>query len=205
MAKTPSGTTAAFASALDSALHSTVATNASESVLTVTGSTLAAGDFVLVASGWGRLNGRVMRVKSATATSLTLEGADTTNTSIFPAGLGVGSVQKITWSAISSFMNLASIVKMNKPFLMACQPSNTPSKWTLTALGPRPTTPSKSSATKKPKPPCASQRPPVRSLFWVPRWPCPRRHPPKAVKSPPTRWCSAAQAVSFATPAKTRA
>ncbi len=105
MARTPSGTTVAIATAFASALSFTAATNASEAVLTVTGATLSAGDFVEVTSTWGRINGRIFRLKTATATALTLESCDTTNTSIFPAGLGAGSVRKIsTWTPVTQVL-----------------------------------------------------------------------------------------------------
>lgn len=109
MARTPIGTQSAVATAFATALLFSAATNATETVLTVTGATLVAGDFVEVTSGWGRINNRIFRIKTATATALTLEGCDTTNTSIFPAGLGLGSVRKInTWVNVTQQLTLSS-------------------------------------------------------------------------------------------------
>lgn len=109
MARTPSGTAAAVATAFAAALPFTAISNAAEAVLTVTGSTIAAGDFVEVSSGWSRLSGRIFRVKTASATSLTLEGCDTTSTTVFPATLGAGSVRRITtWLPVNQVLGITS-------------------------------------------------------------------------------------------------
>lgn len=55
----------------------TALSNAAEAIATVAGSTLVIGDIVLISSGWTALNGRVARVKAATATAITLEGINT--------------------------------------------------------------------------------------------------------------------------------
>jgi hypothetical protein len=107
MARTPSGTAIAVATAFAASLAFSAASNASEAVLTVSGATLVAGDFVEVTSGWGRLNNRIFRLKAATSSALTLEGCDTTNLANFPTGLGAGSVRKVsTWSPVSNYTNL---------------------------------------------------------------------------------------------------
>lgn len=108
MARTPSGMQVAIATAFAASLSFSAITNAAEAVATVTGSTIANGEFLEVTSGWGRLNGRIVRAKAASATSITFEGFDTSNTVLFPAGSGVGSVRKInTWVAVPNFSNLA--------------------------------------------------------------------------------------------------
>lgn len=109
MARTPIGTQSAVATAFAAALPFTAATNAVETVLTVTGSTIAVGDFVEVTSGWGRINNRIFRVKTATATALTLDSCDTSNVNIFPAGLGAGSVRRVTtWVNVLQQIALSS-------------------------------------------------------------------------------------------------
>ena len=85
----------ALASAFAAAVSITAATNATEAVCTAT-NTFAAGDFVEYTGGWSKANGRVFRLKAATGTSFTLEGLDTTDVTLFPAGAGVGSVRKVT-------------------------------------------------------------------------------------------------------------
>lgn len=97
MAQVPTGTTfyVAPSSAIGSAKTTTVVSNAAEAVVTSAAHGYANGDFVLMASGWGRLHKRAFRIKSVTTDTFVLEGMDTTNTTYFPAGTGIGSVQKI--------------------------------------------------------------------------------------------------------------
>ena len=93
--KLPNNIAFAVASVFATAVSITAATNAAEAVCTGT-NTFAAGDYVEYTGGWSKANGRVFRVKAPTTTSFTLEGLDTTDTTIFGAGQGIGSVRKIT-------------------------------------------------------------------------------------------------------------
>ncbi|WP_343728522.1 phage tail protein [Duganella sp.] len=104
----PNGILWAVATAYAAALNVTAASNASECALTVANG-LAAGDIVEYTSGWSRANARLFRVKSPTAGGLVLEGFDTSNTTQFPAGNGVGSIRKInTWTQIQQVMDATS-------------------------------------------------------------------------------------------------
>lgn len=106
--KLPNGIVFALATAYASNLTVTAATNASEAVLTVTNS-LSAGDFVEFTSGWSRANGRVFRVKSPSGSALTLEGLDTSSTTLFPAGSGTGTIRKInTFTQITQVLESTS-------------------------------------------------------------------------------------------------
>ncbi|WP_162094839.1 phage tail protein [Pseudomonas chlororaphis] len=106
--KLPNGGTFQHAATYAAALAFTAITNASEAVATVVGATLSAGDIVLLSSGWSKLDNKVVRVKAATATAITLEGIDTTDTQIFPAGGGAGSMKKVlTWVQIPQVTDLA--------------------------------------------------------------------------------------------------
>jgi len=106
MAQVPTGTTFFIASAYASSQTTTAVSNASEAVVTCNAHGYSNGDMVEITSGWGRLNRRVFRVKSAAANTFALEGADTTNTNFFPAGTGTGSVRKInTFTQITGVMN----------------------------------------------------------------------------------------------------
>jgi len=97
MAQVPTGTTFFIASSYGAPVTTTVVSNASEAVVTTSAAHgYANGDVVEVTSGWGRLNKRVARIKAAAGSSLTLEGMDTTNTTFYPTGTGIGSVRKIT-------------------------------------------------------------------------------------------------------------
>ncbi len=104
----PNGTIFSLATGYAAPLSVTAATNALETVLTVT-NTLTATDIVEYSSGWSRANSRLFRVKAATGSTVTLEGLDTTLTNLFPAGSGVGSIRKInTWQQISQVLENTS-------------------------------------------------------------------------------------------------
>lgn len=106
MAQVPTGTTFFIASAYAASKTVTVVTNASEAVVTSAAHGYNNGDIVEITSGWGRLNLRNFRIKSVATDTFVLEGADTTSTSLFPAGSGIGSVRKIsTFTQITGVMN----------------------------------------------------------------------------------------------------
>lgn len=92
----PNGVQFALATAYGSALTVTAVTNASPAAATSTAHGLANGDFVWVTSGWSKLNDRVARVSGVTANTFNLENIDTSSTTLYPAGSGIGSVKKIT-------------------------------------------------------------------------------------------------------------
>lgn len=109
MAQVPTGTTFFVASTYGSAKATTVVTNASEAVVTSAGHGYSNGDIVEVTSGWGRLHRRVFRIKSVTTDTFVLEGCDTTSTTFFPAGTGIGSIREVTaFTQITSVMNPTS-------------------------------------------------------------------------------------------------
>lgn len=101
MASLPTGSRISVATSLAAKKNITAITNASEAVCTCAAHALNVGDIVVVFSGWGRLNGRVFRVKAVpTADTFTLEGrnANTLSTALFSPGGGAGSFQKaLTW------------------------------------------------------------------------------------------------------------
>ncbi|MDA8521979.1 phage tail tube protein [Acidovorax sp. NCPPB 4044] len=106
MARTPTGTIHSVATALSIAKTITGITNAAEAVVSSVANGYSNGDIVLVFSGWGRLNFRAFRVKSALADSFVLEGANTTNTEMYTPGGGAGSVRKVsTWVDLDKTLN----------------------------------------------------------------------------------------------------
>jgi len=96
MAQVPTGSTFYVASTIASSKTTTVVTNAAEAVVTSTAHGYSNSDVVEMTSGWGRLNRRVFRIKTVTTDTFVLEGADTTSTTFFPSGTGIGTVRKIT-------------------------------------------------------------------------------------------------------------
>ena len=109
MAQVPTGTTFYIASAFGASKNTTIVTNASEAVVTSAAHGYSNGDIIEITSGWGRLNLRAFRIKSVTTDTFVLEGADTTNTTFFPASTGTGSVRKITaFTQITTVMSPSS-------------------------------------------------------------------------------------------------
>lgn len=106
MAQVPTGSTFYVASAFASSKATTIVTNASEAVVTSAGHGYSNGDIIEVTSGWGRLNRRAFRIKSVTTDTFVLEGAETSNTSYFPNGTGLGSVRKAT-----AFTQITTVMK----------------------------------------------------------------------------------------------
>lgn len=109
MARTPIGTVASVATAFAAGLAFSAASNAAETVLTVAGGMLVAGDLVEVTSTWSKISNRIYRVKAATASAITIESCDTTNTASFPAGTGTGTLRKVTtWVPLSQQLAINS-------------------------------------------------------------------------------------------------
>jgi len=94
--KLPDGATVSMQTAVGTSKTVTAVTNASTAVATSTAHGLSNGALVAVTSGWSRLNNRVLRVANVTANTFDLEGFDSSNLSLFPAGSGIGSVLPIT-------------------------------------------------------------------------------------------------------------
>lgn len=101
----PNGSVVHIESGVGSALTVSTATNANPCVMTSTAHGLANGDYVRVTSGWGRLTDKVFRVANITANTFELEGSNTTDTTVYPAGTGTGSVKKITgWTQLTQIL-----------------------------------------------------------------------------------------------------
>ena len=109
MPAVPTGTLFSVATTFGSAITVTVVTNANPAVCTATAHGLSNGDIIEVTSGWGRLNKRVFKVAGVTTDKFQLSGMDTSSTSFFPAGTGIGSVREVTaWTQLSKVMNPAT-------------------------------------------------------------------------------------------------
>ena len=85
-------------------------TNAAEAVATLAaGHGVQVGDWLEMTSGWGLLNGRIVRVKAVATNDVTLEGINTTSTSKYPTGSGTGSIRRITaWDQLSQLKNVST-------------------------------------------------------------------------------------------------
>jgi len=101
----PNGALIHIGSAYGSALTVTAITNAAAAVATSTAHGLSNGDYVTLSSGWSRLNNRTFRVANVAANTFELEGIDTTDTNVYPAGSGIGSARKVTtWTQIQQVL-----------------------------------------------------------------------------------------------------
>lgn len=106
MASVPTGTIFSVATAFATEKTVTGITNATEASVSCTAHGYSVGDIVQLYSGWGRLNRRAVRVKSATTDAFVAEGIDTTNLEFFPAGSGGGTVRKVsTFTQINKVLN----------------------------------------------------------------------------------------------------
>jgi hypothetical protein len=98
MAKTKSiGTGIDIASTYGAVKSMTAITNANPAVATLEASHgVIVGDVIELTSGWGKLDGRLVRVSVVDTNDVSLEGIDTTSTADYPAGTGAGSIREIT-------------------------------------------------------------------------------------------------------------
>jgi hypothetical protein len=94
----------------------TAASTAANCVVTVAdGTTFVVGDIVEFTSGWEAANNRLFRISAKSTNDLTLEGLNTTNTTRFPSGGGVGSLREITaWSNITQVRNVTPQASTNE-------------------------------------------------------------------------------------------
>lgn len=105
----PNGAVVAIASAYAAAKTITAITNAAAASCSSTAHGFVSGDILEITSGWSRLNGRIVRVLSATTDAFVLEGIDTTSVTNFPVGGGAGSARKITtWQQITQVLEFTT-------------------------------------------------------------------------------------------------
>ena len=104
----PNGALVAIASGYAAAVNITALSNASPAVATAA-NTLVVGDFVELTSGWSRLTDKITRVITPSAGAFSLEGIDTTLTTIYPALGGTGSFRRVTgWTQLSQILSSSS-------------------------------------------------------------------------------------------------
>jgi Phage tail tube protein, TTP len=97
------GTRVAIASTYGSGFTVSAVSNASEAVATLSGSHgIIVGDIFELTSGWDLLDKRLVRAKVVATNDVTLESIDTSSTTQYPAGEGVGTGREITvWTSIT--------------------------------------------------------------------------------------------------------
>ncbi|QXA73950.1 phage tail protein [Klebsiella aerogenes] len=105
----PNGATIQMGSAFGDEVEVTAVSNAKGAVFTCAEDHgLAVGDEVVITSGWMLLNNLAARVSAVQGEAVTIGIIDTTNTDIFPAGNGAGTLRKVTeWTLIPQITELA--------------------------------------------------------------------------------------------------
>lgn len=102
----PNGTTFDIETARGSATAYTAITNANPPVVTMPAHGLETGDVVVITSGWSKLVNRGARVTVVSDDTFSLTGIDTTNTDLFPAGMGAGRLE-----IVSGFLQIPQITE----------------------------------------------------------------------------------------------
>lgn len=84
-------------------------TNASPAVATATAHGYSDLDPVLIASGWEDANDTIWEVDSQTADTFNITGLDSSSTTYYPAGSGVGTASKVSsWVEVPQIITIAS-------------------------------------------------------------------------------------------------
>ena len=106
----PNGATVSVGTTYATAKNMTAVSNANPAVATLEASHgIIVGDVFRVVSGWSKLSGRVPRASVVATNDVTMEGIDTTSTTTYPAGSGVGTVQEVTgWTQITQVLEAAT-------------------------------------------------------------------------------------------------
>lgn len=105
----PNGSTISISSGFGSAKTVSAITNANPGVASSTAHGITDGTYVVVSSGWAKLDGRVVRTDNAITDAFDLEGVDTTSTTDYPVGAGAGTVKAVTgWTQITGILGSSS-------------------------------------------------------------------------------------------------
>lgn len=102
------GSSLQFSQTLAAAKSITAATNANPAVMTSVAHGYTTGDEILLTTSWEDATDSVFKITVLTADTFSVSGLDSTNTSFFPVGSGVGTAQKISgWTAIPQVLTVS--------------------------------------------------------------------------------------------------
>ncbi len=106
----PNGSQIFIASGYNTVKNMTAISNAVAAVATLEASHgVAVGDYVEVTSGWSRLTNKILKASAVATNDVTFAGLDTSLTSIYPAGQGVGTVREISgWTQLQQVLSTSS-------------------------------------------------------------------------------------------------
>lgn len=66
-------------------------------------------DIVELTSGWSRVNGNVYRASVVATNDVTIEGLNTTSTTLYPTGSGTGTGREVTaWTQVTQILELTT-------------------------------------------------------------------------------------------------
>lgn len=110
MISLPNGALVAIAASYGTSKVMSAITNANPAVATLaTGHSIVAGDVMVVTSGWSKLTDRVVVAGTPSGDNIPLTGVNSTSTSLYPAGGGVGSIMEVlTWTQLAQILGSAS-------------------------------------------------------------------------------------------------
>ncbi len=98
-----------FTQTIAAAKTITVATNANPCVMTSVAHGYTTGDEILLTTGWEDATDSVYKITVLTADTFSVSGLDTTNTSFFAVGSGVGTAQKLSsWLDIPQVLTISA-------------------------------------------------------------------------------------------------
>lgn len=102
----PNGATVHIGSTYGTAATLTAFSNANPGVMTLSASHgVIVSDVFEVTSGWARANGNVYRASVVATNDVTVEGLNTSSTTLFPAGSGTGTIREVTaWTQMSQVL-----------------------------------------------------------------------------------------------------
>jgi hypothetical protein len=108
--KLPNGSRIYIASGYGTSKTMSALSNANPAVATLEASHgVIVGDFLEVTSGWSRLTDKIVRASAVATNDVSLEGIDSTLTSIYPAGTGTGTVREVSgWTQLAQIMGSTS-------------------------------------------------------------------------------------------------
>lgn len=106
----PNGATVSISTGFGASKTLSAFTNANPGVATLEASHgIAVGGIFVATSGWSRANGNVYRASAVATNDVTVEGLNTSSTTLFPAGSGAGSVKEVSgWQQITQILEVSS-------------------------------------------------------------------------------------------------
>ena len=103
----PEGSSIQFTQTFAAAKTITIASNANPAVLTSVAHGYTTADEVLFTSGWEDATDSVFKVTVLTVDTFSLSGLDSSNTSYFASGSGIGTTQKLSsWTSIPQVLTV---------------------------------------------------------------------------------------------------